>query len=247
MVIVTQSWDDGVIDDVRLIELLRKHKAKGTFNLNPGLHRAERYSGWAYRGKPVYKLSIDEVKTVYCDVEVAGHSLTHPSLEKLPPEALHRELAEGRRILEDWLQRPVRGFAYPFGAYNDAVKCELRNTGHVYARTVKDTERVFPPGDPMEFHPSLHHASPHFWTEFERVKRAQGVFFFWGHSYEFLTEAMWDEFEAKLARLSADPDVCWKTNIELFVRCWPEQSPRRGRNSLAPGMSPGACVFNKTG
>ena len=33
---VVQCWDDGVINDVRLTNLLRKYGAKATFNLNPG-------------------------------------------------------------------------------------------------------------------------------------------------------------------------------------------------------------------
>ena len=43
------------------------------------------------------------------------------------------------------------------------------------------------------------------------------MFHFWGHSYEFTTETMWQEFEAKLARLAADPAVCWATNLDLFT------------------------------
>ena len=35
---VVQCWDDGVVNDVRLTNLLRKYNAKATFNLNPGNH-----------------------------------------------------------------------------------------------------------------------------------------------------------------------------------------------------------------
>ena len=37
---VVQCWDDGVTTDARLIEILRKHKARATFNLNAGAHLA---------------------------------------------------------------------------------------------------------------------------------------------------------------------------------------------------------------
>ena len=33
----TISYDDGVTQDIRLIELLNKYQIKGTFNLNSGL------------------------------------------------------------------------------------------------------------------------------------------------------------------------------------------------------------------
>ena len=38
MLKVVQCWDDGVINDIRLTDLLRRWGAKATFNLNPGLH-----------------------------------------------------------------------------------------------------------------------------------------------------------------------------------------------------------------
>ena len=69
---------------------------------------------------------------------------------------------------------------------------------------------------------SLHVKDPKFWEEFQRVKQAGGVFYFWGHSYEIKTEADWQDFEDKVAKLSADPAVKWVTNLELF------ESPQGG-------------------
>ena len=43
---VVQCWDDGVTADVRLTDILRRHDAKATFNLNAGLHEARRTPGW---------------------------------------------------------------------------------------------------------------------------------------------------------------------------------------------------------
>ena len=44
---VVQCWDDGVVNDARLVELLRHYGAKATFNLNIGLMNIERLtSGW---------------------------------------------------------------------------------------------------------------------------------------------------------------------------------------------------------
>ena len=87
MIQVTQSWDDGVHDDVRLIELLRKYRAKATFNLISGAHRAERFSSWKYQDtKPVYHLALAELVELYRGFEVASHTVTHPHLEQLPPE-----------------------------------------------------------------------------------------------------------------------------------------------------------------
>ncbi len=216
MMLVTQSWDDGVLDDVRLTDILRKHKATATFNLNPGLIRDERAFGWQFKDHDVYRLSLGDVRALFGEFEVASHSMTHPRLEQLPREQVRQELVDSRRILEDWFQRPIQGFAYPFGTFGGIVKEELRAAGYVYARTIQRADHVFPPEDPMELRVNTHVHDPAFWDAYARAKAAGGVFYFWGHSYEIRTDAMWDEFEEKIARLSADPDVRWVTNIELF-------------------------------
>lgn len=230
MILVTQSWDDGVQDDIRLMDILRRHKARATFNLNPGLHGDERVFGWRYKDHDVYRLSAGDVKTLYEDFEVASHSVTHPRLEQLGREAVRQELVDSRRLLEDWVRRPVRGFAYPFGTFNDTVKEELRAAGYAYARTVSRADRVFPPEDPMELKVSTHFLDPAFWAAFDRVRQSgDGVFYFWGHSYEILNESLWSAFEETIARLSADPDVRWVTNIELFEPGAAQPKPTRSQ------------------
>src|SRR5262245_22085423 len=112
MIRVTSSWDDGVTDDVRLVELLRKYKAKGTFNLISSAYRECRYSTkWFYQNtKEVFMLARSELPALYDGFEIASHTVTHPHLTNLTPEQMTWELAESRRQLEDLFQRPVRGF-----------------------------------------------------------------------------------------------------------------------------------------
>ena len=62
---VIQSWDDGVVDDIRLTELLRHYQATATFNLNPGLHQRQRSFSWCYGDKEVWRLGVDEWVEVY--------------------------------------------------------------------------------------------------------------------------------------------------------------------------------------
>lgn len=230
MIFVTQSWDDAVTDDIRLVELLRKYKAQATFNIIADGNKAEwQSSNWQYLGqKEVFMLARRELPALYEGFEVASHSVTHPHLDKLPADKLTWELTESRRQLEDLFQRPVRGFAYPYGSFNEAVKTELRRQGYVYGRTAipgpEYTAMVgpspvynFPPVDPMEFGTTTHQNNPAFWDEFARAKEQGNYFHFWGHSYEFLDDRMWAGFEEKLARLSADADVRWVTNLGLFA------------------------------
>lgn len=138
-------------------------------------------------------------------------------MRKLTPEELWFQLTESKRVLEEWFKRPVVGMAYPGGAYNPEVEAAVKKAGYAYSRTVDKSSVVFPVADPYALKVSAHFKDPGFWDEFERVKQAGGVFYFWGHSHEIKTEEQWRDLEEKLERLSKDPAVHWVTNGELFT------------------------------
>lgn len=215
---VVQCWDDGVLDDIGVIEILRRHGARGSFNLNLGLHRPERFMGWKFRDtKEVWKLSLGELQSVYQGFTIANHTLTHPHLAKIPLDEATRNIREGRERLEQMFGCAVTGFAYPFGDHNEAVRDAVRATGHLYARTTGNVDNVFPPQDPMAFHANCHFLAGDFWTKYEAARtRGDAVFYFWGHSYELVTREQWQDFDAKIARISADPQASWADLPELF-------------------------------
>jgi hypothetical protein len=64
---IMQCWDDGVINDAPLADLLRKYHAKATFNINPGRNdrQTRRFKNWRHRDFHVGLLSLDEMKEVY--------------------------------------------------------------------------------------------------------------------------------------------------------------------------------------
>jgi len=55
-------------------------------------------------------------------IEFGSHSRTHANLTTLPAEALITEIMTSRDELATLVDRPVIAFAYPFGAYNGAVR-----------------------------------------------------------------------------------------------------------------------------
>lgn len=215
---IVQCWDDGVEDDIRLCEILREHGAKASFNLNPGLHGSTRSEPWRHKGiKDVRRLALSELPATYDGFTIANHSLSHPWATRIPAREWKHEVDEGRRRLQDIFQQPVDGFAYPYGDSN-AEACKIvREAGHAYARTCQNVTPCFPPQDPMQFSPDSHHAAADFWERYEKAKSLGApVFYFWGHSYEFITESDWFAFSEKLVRLNADPDACWADLPELF-------------------------------
>lgn len=213
---VVQCWDDGVTDDVRLTELLRTHGVPATFNLNMGLHKAGRYGDWKYKGKTVLKLSRGELRDVYDGFDVANHSMTHANLVTIDPEAALADIRDGRDAVEQHFGRPVVGFVYPCGRCDEAVAKMVRDTGHLYARTTRHVDHVYPPEDPMFFHSSCHFMSDDFQRRYDLAKEEDGVLYFWGHSYELLKDSDWAELERKLKMICADPDAQWTTLRSLF-------------------------------
>ncbi len=54
--------------------------------------------------------------------EIGLHALRHVSLDQVGPELLEGELREGRELLEDAAQRPVRGFRAPIFSLTPATR-----------------------------------------------------------------------------------------------------------------------------
>ena len=214
---VVQCWDDGVVSDERLCEILRRHKAKASFNLNAGGNRDQRILSWKYQDEhEVWSLSWAEMPAIYDGFTIANHSLTHPHPTEIPLEAWRYEVEENRKRLQDHFAQPVLGFAYPFGNYNEAVMEVVRETGHVYARTCENQTPSFPVADAMAQPTDCHFLASDFWDRYEKAKADGDVFYFWGHSYEMTSEAMWADFEAKISRISTDSQAQWADLPELF-------------------------------
>ncbi|MBC2603218.1 polysaccharide deacetylase family protein [Puniceicoccus vermicola] len=216
---VVQCWDDGVNDDIRLIEILRRHGAKASFNLNPATHQESRCGGMSERWKKrIERLSRGELNSVYEGFTIANHSMSHPRATGIPLEQWREEVVDARKMLQDWFQQPIRGFVYPYGNYDEATSEVVREAGHVYARTTQNATPCMPPADPMQFHPNCKFDHSSFWEIYERAKSSGGgVFYFWGHSFEMCREEEWADFDAKIARISADPEAEWAELPELFL------------------------------
>lgn len=216
---IMQCWDDGVVNDARLADLLRKYGAKATFNLNPALHlqHERKLATWRYKDIfPVDKLSLDEMKDVYRGFKVAGHTMTHPHLTKCDPETVRKELVDCITFLREFFGQERCGFAYPFGDYNAEVAEAVRAAGYLYARTCENVDGPLPLNKAMTLPSHCHFMCGDFWQKYERVKAENGVFYFWGHSYEMMDDpALWDGFEAKLARIREDKAE-WIDIVDLF-------------------------------
>lgn len=214
---LTFSYDDNVMENARLVELLDAHGMKGTFNLNSGLFKDEIREG--SRTMPQ-----EQIKALFADGrhEVAVHGYTHPFLEALPPAMCTAEVLKDREKLEATFGRIIRGMAYPQGTFSDEVVNCLRACGILYARTTKITERFDLPTDWLRLPATCHHNHPRLmelaqkFTSTPSHDRRPKLFYLWGHTYEFDDNNNWNVIEEFLDYMADREEIWYATNIEIF-------------------------------
>ena len=218
---LTLSYDDGVEQDVRLVEIMNGHGLKGTFNLNSGLYAAD---GTVYpRGQIHRRMTRKKITETFKDSgqEVAVHALTHPFLEQLPVELVINEISRDRENLEAQFGTIIRGMAYPYGTYSDHVVEALKMCGISYARTVISTNDFRIPTDWLHLTATCHHDSPELqrlarkFAE-DKVMQSPYLFYLWGHSNEFEASNNWNVIEEFAAYIGNREDIWYATNIEIF-------------------------------
>lgn len=219
--VLTLSYDDGVVQDIRLIEILNRHGIRGTFNINTGHYLPEDTVREKYRGR----LKRSEALALYRDSahEVAVHTLTHPQLGLLRGDAIITEILEDRKRIEADYGKVARGMAYPYSSYNEEVLRLLPSLGIAYARTVNSTNAFSFPQNWLTLHPTCHHASDklmsladRFVNQTPRYASDCWLFYLWGHSYEFDDKDNWDVIERFAAFVGSKEDIWYATNIEIY-------------------------------
>ena len=216
----TMSYDDGVVQDIRLIDIMNKNGLKGTFNINTGMYLDEN----AEREKFYGRMKLSEAKKLYIDSghEVAVHALTHPFLEQQKPMEVITEIMEDRKNIEREFKTIARGMAYPFGTYNDMVLEVLKNCGICYSRTVKSTEWFGLPENWLTLHPTCHHNNSRLMELAESFVdesfpyRKKPLFYVWGHSYEFDNNDNWNVIEEFAKFIGGRENIWYATNIEIY-------------------------------
>ena len=217
---LTLSYDDGVEQDIRLIDLMKRHGLKGTFNLNSGLYAPE---GTVYPSGTIHRrLTKKQADELYASsgMEVAVHGLTHPFLEQLPVNLCTKEVLQDRENLEAQFHTIIRGMAYPFGTYSAQVIECLKACGIVYSRTVISSGSFAIPSDWLRLEATCHHNDDRLMDLAEKFMgenvRAPWLFYLWGHSYEFEADDNWDVIEKFAACIGGRDDIWYAANIEIY-------------------------------
>lgn len=221
----TLSYDDGITQDQRFINIINKYGLKCTFNLNSGKFG----QGGSLVREDVTVAHVkprkEEIARIYEGHEIAAHTLNHPWLKSLSDEEIIYEIEEDRKALSEIAGYEVVGMAYPCGT--DAVdkrveKLVKNNTGIKYARTTSDTLNFDLQDNLIMFNPTVYHLN--FDKLFELGKRfielktdKPQIFYVWGHTYEFDIANTWDRFEEFCRLISNKDDIFYGTNKEILL------------------------------
>lgn len=212
---LTFSYDDGVKQDIRFMELLKKYGMKGTFNL-----------GYKMSGATKNHLLREEYVDVYANsgMEVAIHGCRHLSLSKVSVEDTLSEVLDDRKGLEGTFNRVINGMAYAFGTYNQDTLKVLETCGIKYARTTKSTYGFDFPENWLEWHPTIRHADPKLMDVAKNFlegtdnywRQDLKVFYLWGHTYEFDNDNNWNVIEDFCSLMGNRDDIWYATNKEIY-------------------------------
>jgi len=218
---VILSYDDGLVQDIRLIEMLNRYHIKGTFHLNSGL--LDKTAPWLKKmtGNTGAYVGADEVATIYADHEVASHTVHHRHLVGEPQALKVDEVSRDIARLQQLSGQKVESFAYPFGQFDDDYVAVLAKTGITNARTAIDTGKFLLPDDFLRWHPTAHHSKAlDLIDQYMRMPPgAPSVFLLWGHSWEFdrnVADNRWQMMEKICQKLAAHKDV-WYAGAGEFT------------------------------
>ena len=222
---ITFSFDDGVTQDIRLIEILDKYGLKCTFNLNSeflGLEGTLDRNGRTVRHD---KIARNKIKEVYKNHEVAVHTLTHPFLPSLDEKEIIRQVENDRQNLSEICGYEVVSMAYPCGGENndDRVAEIIRNnTGVRLARGLESTYNFDLQDNPLRFKPTVYYIEDCLDEIVDRFLKLDfdkpQLLYIWGHSYEMDAEYIsWEKFEEICKRLSGHDDIFYGTNKEVLL------------------------------
>lgn len=229
--VLTLSYDDGKVEDRRLVEIFNKYGIKATFNLNSEM------------ADMPGRIPTSEWKELYAGHEVAAHSCTHPTIARCPNSEIAYQLLNDKAGLEKIMGYPVRGLAFPNGSYDDRCCTIASDIGIEYARLVGDKyaavraakeyvkyaegpilvgdENGFGmPQDYMRWVFTCHHNHNliEFGKEFMELNKKQYLYMLsvWGHSFEFEKDNNWNIMEEFCEMIGGRDDIWYATNIEII-------------------------------
>lgn len=228
----TLSFDDGVTQDRRIIDILKKYGAMcATFNINTGLYGAN----WDWVGKHFNRPDVTHIRFtedelmggIYDGFELASHTLHHPSLKNYDscPSMIECEIARDAENIERICHVKPVGMAWPGGdsEYTDTtISCVVDRTCIRYARCTTRTGDFARPEYFMKWYPTCSLSDDDCLSLARRFISEDAcedrIFYVWCHGYEFDIYDTWDRLEELVRMMTSDGNIILATNGEIYNR-----------------------------
>jgi len=127
---VVLSFDDGWVDQLNTLSILKEFKYKGVFAIIARIPDAK---------YPAY-MNWDQVRLIAKDHEIASHMYSHSHLHSgttdYPAAA---EIIASKDIIEKQLKKQIATIVWPYGEYNQSFVDTARRIGFKGAMTVSQT------------------------------------------------------------------------------------------------------------
>jgi peptidoglycan/xylan/chitin deacetylase (PgdA/CDA1 family) len=178
------SVDDGSVDDLRVLELLKKHglTENATFYIAPN-------------NAQVQVMSDEDILECSRCVDIGGHNLDHIVINKLDNEEQIHQMEEGKRYLENIIGMEITRYAPTRGWYNDRLVENAKKVGFTEFRTMKQGCTVVPNDYVLPITVHVHPQHIGRWRGlFEESKKEKfGYFHLTLHGWEIEKFGLWEE------------------------------------------------------
>lgn len=214
----TLSYDDNGPHDRRFVEMLNYYGLKCTFNCNSGFTPKEK--------NLEDRVSFDEMPILYKGHEVASHGWHHGRYSEMTNEQIEEDIVKDIEILSDVMGYRIKGFAYPYGTYNDFCVDVLRKNGIVYSRTCECLCGFSVPQKPLEATTTSHHNWGGLLQKMDEFIEAEPtdsdmLLYVWGHTIDIERGgdfSTWEYIEKLFKKISGKKDINYVTNLQFFER-----------------------------
>lgn len=196
------SFDDGAADDIRLAELLDKHKFDAIFYLPS---RWGSVNNWGRR----QPLSHSQAKDIARRFEIGSHGTNHALLTRIPEDLARDEIFTSKRELEEFFGKPVTKFCYARGYANPEIQQMVKEAGYESARStvvgyLHESENPYFEQTTVHVGYDRKEYAGLSWFEYamkmlnEAVKTPDSVYHLWGHSWEISEYDGWYDLDILL-------------------------------------------------
>ena len=125
------TFDDGYADNCEVLFRLRE------MDITPVVFAPTDFIGktnsWEYSHRlfPARHMSAGQIQELAkAGVKFGSHGGSHQAFSGMPPDRIHRELADSKKILEDITGSAINILSYPFGRCTDDIVETARGIGY---------------------------------------------------------------------------------------------------------------------